>query len=247
MSIKLKSGICAGLLLTLCACGGGGYGGGGGGGGSGGYGGGGGGNLSSAPGEAAVNAYVQASHQSSLTASNSGNTYTLQLSSVANASPTTFNGSTPAYSTVDTLTVNKNGAQVAHSVSTSYFLLNPLVPLGKVSSTGTPYAIVTSSMPLPMTVTVGNSGIAFYNLTYYHDSTKSMVDASATATYSVTANNATTLLLCFNAVVSGVTAQGTTDGLANGTETDCYTVDAVGSATLTSIALAVSGTMLTFK
>ena len=68
-----------------------------------------------------------------------------------------------------------------------------------------------------------------------------------TATYSVSANNATTLLFCVNAVVSGVTAQGTADGLANGMESDCYSVNATGKATLTSIALTVGGAALTFK
>ena len=243
MSRTIKSGICAGLLLVLCGCGGGGYGSGGSGGG--GYGGGGG-YLSSAPGAAALNAYLQASHQSSLTASSAGINYTLQLNSVANAVPTTFNGSSPAYSTTETLTINKNGSMVVSSVSTLYFMLNPFVPLGRVASSGTPYAIVTSSMPLPATISTGNSG-AFQNLTYYHDSTKATVDADEADTYAVSANTASSLFLCFNATVSGVTAQGTLDGLANGTEMDCYTVDASGTAALYSITVTVGGTTLTFK
>ncbi len=245
MSGTINGGIGAGLLLVLCGCGGG-YGSGGGGGG-GGYGGGnGGGYLSSAPGAATLNAYVLTNHQSSLMASNSGNNYTLQLNAVANAMPTTFNGSSPAYSDADTLTINKNGAMVASSVSTSYFMLNPFVPLGKAASSGTPYAIVTSSMPLPATISTGGSG-AFQNLTYYHDSSKATVDADEADTYAVSANNATTLFLCFNATVSGVTAQGTLDGLVNGTEMDCYTVDASGNAALYSVTVTVGGTALTFK
>ena len=225
-------------MILVSGCGGGGYGGGGGGYMM---------NLSSAPGEPALAAYVQASHSTTLHATDSsGNSWTLQLSTVANAGTTTFNGTANAYSTVDTVTLDKNGTLVATNTSTSYFLLNPYVPLGKDSSGGTPYAVVTSSFPLPATVTVGNSG-AFDNLTYYHDSTLAVADADETATYSVEANNSTTLLTCFNTVISGVTAQGTADGLAAGTETDCYTVNSAGTAALFTITVTASGVTLKFQ
>ncbi len=225
-------------MILVSGCGGGGYGGGGGGYVT---------NLSSAPGEAALAAYVQASHSTTLHATDSsGNSWTLQLSTAANAGTTTFNGIANAYSTVDTVTLDKNGTLVATNTSTSYFLLNPYVPLGKVSSSGTPYGVVTSSFPLPTTVTVGNSG-AFDNLTYYHDTTQAVVDADEMATYSVEANNSTTLLTCFNTVISSVTAQGTADGLAAGTETDCYTVNAAGTAALFSITVTASGITLKFQ
>jgi len=214
-------------MILVSGCGGGGYGGGGGGYMM---------NLSSAPGEPALAAYVQASHSTTLHATDgSGNSWTLQLSTAANA-----------YSTLDTVTLDKNGTLVATNTSTSYFLLNPYVPLGKVSSGQTPYAIVTSSFPLPATVTVGNSG-AFDNLTYYHDSTLAVADADETTTYSVEANNSTTLLTCFNTVISGVTAQGTADGLAAGTETDCYTVNSAGTAALFTITVTASGVTLKFQ
>src|SRR2546430_14539394 len=103
-------------------------------------------NLSSAPGEAAWAAYVQASHSTTLHATDSsGNNWTLQLSTAANAGTTTFNGTANAYSTLDTVTLDKNGTLVATNTSTSYFLLNPYVPLGKVSSGGTPPAGVASA------------------------------------------------------------------------------------------------------
>ena len=105
---------------------------------------------------------------------------------------------------------------------------------------------MTSSFPLPATVTVGNSG-AFDNLTDYHDSTLAVADADETATYSVEANNSTTLLTCFNTVISGVTAQGTADGLAAGTETDCYTVNSAGTAALFTITVTASGVTLKFQ
>jgi len=224
---------------ALSGCGGGGYGGGSGGGGYM--------NLSSAPGEAALAAYVQANHSATLHATDSaGNGWTLQYATTASANTTTFNGTVNAHSTVDTVTLDKNGAQVGTNTSTSYFLLNPYVPLGKVSSGGTPYGVVASSSPLPTTITVGGSG-AFDTLTYYHDSTQAVMDADETSTYSVAANNSTTLLVCFNTVISGVTAQGTADGLAAGTEMDCYTVDASGNAVLFSITVTASGVTLKFQ
>lgn len=60
------------------------------------------------------------------------------------------------------------------------------------------------------------------------------------------ANDASTLLFCLDATTSDVTAQGATDGLADGSESTCYTVDAAGDVTLTSISLTVSGMALTF-
>lgn len=225
-------------LAVLVGCGGGGgYGGGGGGGGYGG-------NLMSAPGEAALTAYLQANHQGTLTATNSGDSYTAQLSQVPNAGTTTFNGSAPAYSAVQTVTLSRNGTQVLTSSTTVYFMISPFVPLGQVSSTGTPYAVVTSSS-IPTTLTVGSSS-ALESLTYYHDSTKATLDGNETDTFAVQARNASTLGLCLTTVISNVTAQGTTDGLADGTEVDCYTVNAAGTAALVSIQLTAGGVMLTF-
>jgi hypothetical protein len=204
-------------------------------------------NLSSAPGEAALVGYLQSSHQATLNASdNSGNTYTIQLSRVPNAGTTTFNGSAPAYSTVDTLTLDKNGVLVGNSISTGYYLLNPYVPLGSASSTGSPFGIVTSFTPFPTTLNVGSSG-PVDDVTYYHDSTQTALDADEVGTYSVTANNSATLNLCLNFVVSNVSALGTNDGLADDTESDCYTVDASGNVTLDTITLSVNGVTLNFQ
>jgi hypothetical protein len=53
--------------------------------------------------------------------------------------------------------------------------------------------------------------------------------------------------MCLDFALSNLTAQGQADGLAAATETDCYRVDAAGSATLASIALTVNGVALNFK
>ncbi len=203
------------------------------------------GNLTAAPGEAAMTAYAQASHQSMLSGSLSGNALTLQYSTVPNAGTSTFNGTANAHSSVNTLTIDENGALVGTSTSTDYYLLNPLVPLGIVYANGTPFAVVSSSSPLPATINVGGSG-SFESLTLYHDSTLAVVDAMITETYTVRANDSTTLLLCIDTEVSDITAAGSADGLVADTETDCYTIDASGNAAIFSITVTVSGTTVTF-
>jgi hypothetical protein len=202
--------------------------------------------LPSAPGETAFASYLQASHQYTLKASNGGHSYTLFVSRVPNAGTGKFNGSAPAYSSVDSVTLEDNGAVVSKSSSTDYYLLNPYVPLGKVASTGSPYGIVSSSTPLPMDLQVGASGDVD-SLTYYHDPTMSTVDADETETYSVESNDTTTLLLCMDSTITNVTTQGTADDVVDDAESDCYTVDAAGKAALVSIALTVNGTTLRFQ
>ncbi len=203
-------------------------------------------NLTSAPGEAAFSSYLQTNHQGTLTATINGHTLTLQYSLIPNSGTTTFDGNAPAYSATRTITLSEAGTQIANAMATDYFLLNPFVPLGSVSSTGSPYSVVTSSNPIPATLTVGDTGV-LENDTEFHDSTKTVLDANSTATYTAQSHDSTTLLWCVQTVISDVTAQGTADGLADGTETDCYTVSSNGTANLFSIMLSVSGTTVTFK
>jgi hypothetical protein len=203
-------------------------------------------NLSSAPGEAALLAYVQSSQSATLTATNDGNTFTLDVGFAPGNGTTTFEGHGPAYSSVETLTLKENGTLLTTNVSTGYFLENPYTPLGKVYGTGSPFALVSNFTPFPTTLTIGATG-PVDDITLYHDDTMAVVDGNGTETYTVQANNPTTLLFCINSVTSNVTAQGTADGLADDTEIDCYTVDAAGTATLVSITLNVEGTTLDFQ
>ena len=204
-------------------------------------------NLASAPGDSALDAYLQASHQYSLTAADGlGNTWTIRLINQAIATPTTFNGVGQAYSTVDTVDLSRNGVLAGSDVSTSYFQLHPYVALGKVDSKGSPYALASSVNPLPATLTVGSSGLV-NNLTYYHNSSRSVVDAHEADSYVVAANDPATLSLCLISTISGTMASGTSDGMADGTETDCFTVSAAGTVNLVSIHLLASGVDLTFR
>jgi hypothetical protein len=204
-------------------------------------------NMQAAPGEAALVGYLRTPHQRMLSAESSGHSYSLDVNSAPSSGTTKFNGSAPAYSTVNDRTVTEShaAAAVASRVTTAYYLMDPYVPLGSASSSGSPYAVVTNYLPFPTILRVGTSGMVD-NLTYYHDSTMSTMDANETVEYAIRANDSATLFLCLSDTVSNVTAHGTADGLANGAETDCYTVDAQGHAALSSITLTVNGTTLGF-
>jgi len=73
------------------------------------------------------------------------------------------------------------------------------------------------------------------------------MDAQEAATYSVAANDSSTLLLCFTSVISNVSPSGAADGMAAGTETDCYAVDASGNASLSSITVTAGATTIKFQ
>lgn len=204
-------------------------------------------NLTSAPGDAALTAYLQASHQATLSATDSsGNSYVLQTSLTPNAGTVTFDGHSGLLSSAAIVSIAKNGVTVAGpSSTTNYYTLGPYTSYGSAGSTGSPYAVASSNAALPATIKANDSG-TLDDLTFYHDSTKAAVVATAVESYAVSARNATTLLMCLNTVTSGVTAQGTADGLSDGTESDCYTVDSAGNAVLLSITVTVSGGTLTF-
>jgi hypothetical protein len=204
-------------------------------------------NMSSAPGEAALVGFLQTPHQYTLRAQAMARSYSLDVASSPNPGATTFNGSAPAYGTGGKIAVMaaNDPTPLASSAATAYYLTNPYAPLGNVSSTGSPYGVVATFVPFPATVTVGMSGTVD-DLTYYHDSKMSTIDAEQTVDYTISAKDSASLLLCLNSTFSNVTAQGTADGLANGTQTDCYSVDAAGHAALYSSTRMVNGAMLTF-
>jgi hypothetical protein len=204
-------------------------------------------NMSSAPGEAALVGYLQTPHQYTLRAQGLGRSFSLDVNSAPNPGATTFNGSAPAYGTGGKVTVteSQDPAPLASSAATAYYLLNPYVPLGDVSSSGSPYAVVATFVPFPATITVGMAG-KVDDLTYYHDSKMTAIDAEETVDYTISAKDSASLLLCLNSTFSNVTAQGTADGIANGTQTDCYSVDAAGHAALYSSTRMVNGAMLSF-
>jgi hypothetical protein len=215
------------LLVSLAGCGGGGYGG----------------SNSNMPGPmqnlqsapAPQEPYTIAS--TTLTATSNGNTYTATYSETPNPGTTTFNGQIASSSTV-TLTVVENGTTISSETSAAYYLTNPYTPLG---ATGTANGngfefLFNSTTPFPTTLTVGTSGPVGSG-TYYMSGTNVAI-GSLTETYSVVANNSTTVLL-------KVFATGTLNGTQI-SETINYTVDASGHVTLLSVQITVNGVTLTF-
>lgn len=202
-------------------------------------------NLQFAPGAAAINSYSQASHSYSMNTSYNGHNWSLTLSDTPSGTTTTFL-SQSAYYTTDSLNLYEDGVLVVNSISTTYYTLNPYTELGGVDSSGTPFIVVTSSSAIPSTINVGDSGPIESGI-YYHDSNQNVTDANFTTTYTVAGYSPSAVKFCSNIVISGVTAQGTTDGLINSTETDCYSVTSSGTANLISITLNIGGSVLTFK
>jgi len=211
-----------------------------------------GGTLAEAPGEASMVAYFQTPHQIKLsaqgapTAKSPGDAYDLLIEVAPSAQPTGFREQTPAYSTVVTTSLQKNGLAVSSTSATVYYRLRPFGLLGKSVGKGSPYGVVKGFHPLPATLTVGSSG-PFNHMGFYHDADMAAVDAYQTGSYSVSPNDASSLLLCLRTELSNVTSKGVEDGLAAQAETDCYRIGAGGNASLVSVELPVGGETLVFR
>jgi hypothetical protein len=167
----------------------------------------------------------------------SGNTYTAMVSQTPNSGTVNFNGQM-AYSSVLAITILENGVTVVTETTTDYYLESPYTPLGISGSTnGNGWVFIFDSVdPLPTTLMVGDSG-PLGSGTYYDAVTNAPL-GSLTSTYSVTANDPTTLLL--NVYGSG---------MLNGNQessTITYNVDAAGNVALSSVQVTVNGQTLTF-
>ena len=210
------------------------------------------GTLNEAPAEAAIAAYYQTAHHAKLSAQtapspkNPGDHYTLDIDVAPGAGTTTFRDQTSVYTAVVTTSLEKNGVALSSATATVYFRLRPFGLLGKSVGKGTPYGVVKGFYPLPATVAVGATG-PFNNMGFYHDSDMAAVDGDQIGSYTVSANDASSVLLCLRTSFSGVTPKGTEDGLGSAGQTECYAVTASGKTSLVSVELPVSGETLTFK
>ena len=172
-----------------------------------------------------------------LTASSGGNSYTAIYSQTPNTGTAMFDGQEASSSTIS-LTLTENGTTLSTEITTAYYLENPYTPLGLSGSvSGIDYEFVFSSIdPLPSTLTVGASG-PLGNGMYYLSGTNTAI-GSLTETYSVTANNPTTVLLT-------TYASGTVNGQSI-SETIDYAVNASGAFELQSAEILLNGTTLNF-
>jgi hypothetical protein len=74
-----------------------------------------------------------------------------------------------------------------------------------------------------------------------------VLDAYEVSTYTVMSLDSMSLLYCIQAVISGTTIQGGADGMADGSETDCYAVTSGGMATAVSVSISAGAVTLMFK
>lgn len=210
------------------------------------------GSLTTAPGEAAIAGYFQSAHQTKLSAQSAptpkspGDKYTLTVDVAPGAGSTAFREQSPAYSSVVTTTVEKNGAAVSSTSAAVYFRLRPFGFLGKAVGKGSPYGVIKGFHQLPFTATVGDGG-SFNDMGLYHDSDMATVDAEQTGSFTVAPNDSSSLLLCLSTTLRNVTPKGTEDGLSATTQSDCYRVGTAGKAELVSVEMAVGGETLTFR
>jgi len=206
------------------------------------------------PVQAAIQAWYESSAQGDFTATGPAPTkpkatadaWTLHFTSAPNAGVAVFREQNKAHSAVQTLQLTKNGAALPALTATEYFLASPLVPLGRVAASGTPYAVIINQYELPASAAPGASG-PFYNMTWYHDTDMSAVDGFLTGSYTLTASDDGITRVCLKVETAGVTPQGVTDGVVAGTQVSCFRVTAAGKATLESIDLPVAGQLLQFR
>jgi hypothetical protein len=185
----------------------------------------------SVPGEAAVGAFLQTRHESLLHGADGAAAVVVSAPLAKRGS---FNGVGPAYAATRTLRVRGPDQQLVTSATTRYFLANPYMPLGKAGADGKPFGAVTVSFGFPTTLRAGDSG-PVDRLTYFHDAGMQVAEATEMTTYTVEARDAGSLRLCLRSTVSEVTPQGANDGLAPGTESECYAVTPDGTALLESV------------
>jgi hypothetical protein len=169
---------------------------------------------------------------------NSGNVFYLAISDTADAGTASFDGQMANYNTLGVaITENTNPNPVLSLGAVAFYLTSPYSPLGEeITQNGVivETALLPSFTP-PSSLTVGDSGqldaISYYN-------TSNVLIGNATQTYSVAANNATTVLVT-------LTTTGTINGAAT-SDQETFAVDTSGNVVLQSFTLTVNGEVLTF-
>jgi hypothetical protein len=159
-----------------------------------------------------------------------GVTGSLQLSSSAYNTATTFNGQ-PALSNTSTIngTLNVNGQALALASISQGFITSNHVPLG--STTSGRYCVVTSSTPLPATASVGSTG-TYFTAACYSDSTKAVLVETETVAYAVSAGTSSS-----NLTATTISTLVNTSNVQTATEQHAYLIDTSGGVTFRSLAL----------
>ena len=206
------------------------------------------------PVQAAIQGFYETSSQAEFSATGplpskpkaTADTYTLHFSNAPNAGVTAYREQPQAHSAVQTVQLTKNGAPLSTNATTAYYLASPFVPLGRVAASGVPSATSINQYELPAAAATGATG-PFFNMTWYHDTDMSAVDGFMVGSWSVTSGEDGAPRVCLKVDTARVTAQGTTDGVTEGTQVQCFRISAAGKATLESLELPIGGQQLLFK
>ncbi|MGA8148472.1 MAG: hypothetical protein WB870_13010 [Gallionellaceae bacterium] len=186
----------------------------------------------------ALSAIYQASYNVTLSAQCCANTYTIQYSQTPGAA-STFQGQ-PASTVFQTATFSVNPPVGTGSTSSGLFYFNasPFENLGYIATNGR-YTVYANQQALPIYATVGQGG-PLDTSTTYTDSSKSVVYAVDTETWSLSSDTSTTAWACINDTDSVV-------GSALYVYTTCYKIDTTGNVLAVTIAMTINGTTLTFQ
>lgn len=198
----------------------------------------------------AMSAFEQASNNYSLSAVDGSINLSLQAGFIP-GSPSTFEGQLASTST-QTVSISATNTSTGASNSDlasvkNYFIASPLHSLGSIvisdtSTTGNQlgyYAVYSNQVNIPTYATVGQTG-ALDTYTTFTNSSKSVVYANDTETWSLSSNTSNTAWLCSFDTQTIVGSSPTTTQ-------SCYELDTTGNVLAVKLILNINGTTVTFQ
>lgn len=180
--------------------------------------------------------YAQAKHDYTLSASSSGNTYSVTLSQVPGSSA--MCGTTKAHTTTVTVNISENGSLINNDTYTRYYLLSPFKLLCDYDATSGEVTIYANQKALPAAASLGDSG-SFDTATIYYDTSLTTVFGTMTDTWTLNSGSGGNALFCADSV--------TNSNNGSVSESDCYSLDASGNVLGLTVTLTTNGVTLNFQ
>lgn len=177
--------------------------------------------------EAAITALYSTTQHYGRTETATGTTDTYVFSRDFTAGAVQAIDNMPVNSVAIAGSVSKNGTLQTTSLQTDYFLTMPYRLIARKFAGSPLYLAAASQQPLPLTGKAGDSG-NFYTAVTYDSVGKANVVSSATQTWAITPDTATSVTFCIQSVTTIAQLASTT------TRSDCYRIDTSG--TVTSVA-----------
>jgi hypothetical protein len=171
-----------------------------------------------------------------------GNLWTVAYSSTPGLMGT-FAGA-PASTANISQSLYENGGAINIFNMTNYFVSSPYQFIASEGNLLGGSEVVNTWQVPPTIGTVGQSFPSF-TATLYHDASNSVVDGTLIETVGLSADTATTALLCQSDTIQ-LTQAGLNDGLTSGTSSNCFRIDANGNVLGLQINTQVNGMQLLF-